>query len=73
MEATLGLSLHSYPYLKLGKMLSFLLSLMFCLQQNWRTRGPNRFCPEAVGGRVAQTMYTHVSKCKNVLKNNKIN
>jgi hypothetical protein len=29
----------------------------------------NRFCPEAAGGRgargVVQTMYTHVSKCKN--------
>jgi hypothetical protein len=40
---------------------------MFSLQQNPRTRGRNRFCLEAVGvGReVAQTMYTHVSKCKN--------
>jgi hypothetical protein len=37
---------------------------MFSLQQNWRTRGWNRFCPE-VWGKVPQTMYTHVSKCKN--------
>jgi hypothetical protein len=29
-----------------------------------RTRGQNRFCLE-VGGGVAQTMYTHVSKYKN--------
>jgi hypothetical protein len=44
---------------------------MFCLQQN-RRKGQNRFCLEvAVGGvdkrrgDVAQTMYTHVSKCRN--------
>jgi hypothetical protein len=43
--------------------MSFLF-LMFSLQQNWRTRGWNRFCSE-VGIGVAQTMYTHVSKCKN--------
>jgi hypothetical protein len=35
----------------------FLLSFMFFLQQNWRTRGWQR-------GKVAQIMYTHVSKCK---------
>jgi hypothetical protein len=39
MEAMLRISLHSYLYLKLAKMLSFLLSLMFSLLQNWRTRG----------------------------------
>jgi hypothetical protein len=39
---------------------------MFSLQQNHRTRGWNRFCPEVVGdGKVAQTMCTHVSKYKN--------
>jgi hypothetical protein len=27
--------------------MSSLLSLMFSLQQNWRIRGQNRFCPEA--------------------------
>jgi hypothetical protein len=42
---------------------------MFSLQQNQR-RGQNRFCLElevgrrGVGGEVAQTMYTHVSRCK---------
>jgi hypothetical protein len=40
--------------------MSFSLSLTFSLQQNWR-RGWNRLCPE----KMAQTMYTHVSKCKN--------
>jgi hypothetical protein len=40
---------------------------MISLQQNQKTRGWKRFSPE-VGwwaGKVAQTMYTHVSKCKN--------
>jgi hypothetical protein len=45
MEAMLGISLYSYLYLKLAKILSFLLSLMFSLQQNWR-RGQNRLCLE---------------------------
>jgi hypothetical protein len=54
--------------------MSFLLSLKFSLQQNQRIREWNRFCPEAGGGgrgkgrrrgEGAQTMYTHVSKCKN--------
>jgi hypothetical protein len=39
MEATLGISLYSYLYLKLAKTLSFLLSLSFSLQQNGKTRG----------------------------------
>jgi hypothetical protein len=72
MEAMLGICLYSYLYLKLAKMLClFLLSPMFSLQQNLRTRGWYRFCPEAGwGGRwgkrigeVAQTMYTPVNKC----------
>jgi hypothetical protein len=41
---------------------------MFSFQQNQGTREWNRFCPEA-GGRgwrkVAQTIYTYISKCKN--------
>jgi hypothetical protein len=60
-----GNSLYSYLHLKLAKTLcvSF-YRLCFFLQQNQRTRGQNRFCPE-VGGGVAQIMYTHVNKCKN--------
>jgi hypothetical protein len=52
---------------------------MFSLQQNWRTRGQNRFCLEVGagsgvgGGDVAQTMYSHVSKCKNDKINKLIN
>jgi hypothetical protein len=69
MEAMLKTSLYSYLFPKLSKMISFLLSLMFSLQQNQR-REQNRFCWKCVLGRrweeweVAQTMYTHVSKCK---------
>jgi hypothetical protein len=51
--------------------MSFLLSLMFSLQQN-RRQGCNRFFLEAGGGgmggverEVAQSMYTHESKRKN--------
>jgi hypothetical protein len=65
MEATLGISLYNYLYLKLAKMLAFLLSLMFSPQQNWRRRGRG-FCLErGWGWEVAQTMYMHVNKCKN--------
>jgi hypothetical protein len=70
MESMLGISLYSYLYLKLAKTLSSLLSLMFSLQQNQRTRGWNG----GGVGVVAQTMYIHVSKCKNdkiKRKNNK--
>jgi hypothetical protein len=67
MEITQGISLYSYLNLKLAKTLFFFL-IFFFSQQNWRTRGQNRFCPEVVvagaGGGV-QIMYTHVSKCKN--------
>jgi hypothetical protein len=52
--------------------MSFLLSLNFFLQQSQRRRGQNRFCLEVEGwgvegswGKVAQTMCTYVSICKN--------
>jgi hypothetical protein len=53
--------------------MSSLLSLLFSLQQNWRSR-QNRFFLEArgvgrrereQGGEMAQTMYTHMNKCIN--------
>jgi hypothetical protein len=82
VETMLGISLYSYSYLKLSKILSFLLSLMTSLQQNWR-RGQNRFCLEVrkVGGRQRmvggpeggigiQTLYTHMNKCINNFKIN---
>jgi hypothetical protein len=40
---------------------------MFSLQQNWRTRWQNRFCPEVKVGRGrSQTMYIHMIKCKTI-------
>jgi hypothetical protein len=50
---------------------------MFSLQQIWRARGQNRFYLDARGwegeegqrGKVAQTMYIHMNKCKNNNKN----
>jgi hypothetical protein len=49
METAQGISLYSYLYIKLENTIFFLLSFMFLLQQNWRTRGRNRFFPEARG------------------------
>jgi hypothetical protein len=51
---------------------------MFSLQQNQRTKGWNRSCPEAgvgggVCGELVQLMYTHVSKCKNYKRKEKKN
>jgi hypothetical protein len=63
METILGISQYSYLNLKLAKLLSFLLSPMFSLQQNWRTRGRTGSAGGG-GGEVVQTMYIHVSKCK---------
>jgi hypothetical protein len=58
MEAVLAISLYSYLYLKIAKKtMYFLLSLMFSLQQNWRTRGQNRFCSEVAGRGHKQCVY----------------
>jgi hypothetical protein len=49
MVAMLGISLYSYLYLKLEKnSMSFLISLMSSLQQNWR-REQNKYCLDARG------------------------
>jgi hypothetical protein len=69
MEAMLGISLYSYLYPRLAKMIHFshylLCSLFNKIREGcgtgsaWKGRG--------WGGRgeMAYTMYTHVSKCKN--------
>jgi hypothetical protein len=46
MEATIGIFLYSYLYLKLAKMLCLSYYLIFSLQKNWRTTEWNRFCLE---------------------------
>jgi hypothetical protein len=48
MGAMLGISLNSYPYLKLAKMLCIPYYLLF-FQQNWR-RGQNLEAGEGVAG-----------------------
>jgi hypothetical protein len=43
----------------------FLLSLMLSLLQNQRTKKAEQILPRKGAGKVAQIMYTHVSKCEN--------
>jgi hypothetical protein len=68
IEAAQSISLYSYSYFKLAKTMSFLLSLMFSFQQNWKTRGWDRFFLEVgmCGREQAQTMYTHVRNIKTI-------
>jgi hypothetical protein len=71
MEAMPGISLYSYLHLKLAKTicLSFLLCFLSTKSEKKRTK---QDLPGSRGWRwglgmgeeVAQTMYTHVSKCK---------
>jgi hypothetical protein len=65
MEATLGISLYIYLYLKLAKTIClshYLLCFLFSkIGEEGRTGLPGSREEEE----VAQTMYTHVSKCKN--------
>jgi hypothetical protein len=67
IEATLGISLYSSLSQTSKKALSFLLSLMFSLQQNQITRGDHGTgSPWKQGrGRRWLKQCTHVSKCKN--------
>jgi hypothetical protein len=63
METMLGISLYSYLYLKLAKTPCLSYYLVFS-----STKLENKRVEQALpgsGGRVAQTMHTHVSKCKN--------
>jgi hypothetical protein len=74
MEAIIRIFLYIYLYFKLAKQICLSYYLLFSLQQNWRTRGQNRFYLEVWGsgsGDVAQTMNIHVSKCKNKIKGEK--
>jgi hypothetical protein len=74
MEAMLGISLYIYLYPKLAKTLClsyYLLCFLFNKmgEREGRTGSAQKW---GVGkGEVAQTMYTHVSKCKNDKKKKK--
>jgi hypothetical protein len=66
VEAMLGISLYSYLYHKLAKALClsyYLLCFLFnkTVEQEGRTGSAQKW----ELGEVAQTMYTHMSKCKN--------
>jgi hypothetical protein len=69
MEAMLGISLYSYLYLKLAKTLCMSYYHLCFLFNKIREEDGRQVLPGSrglgVGGKVAQTMYTHVSKCKN--------
>jgi hypothetical protein len=63
MEAMIGICLYSYLYLKLAKTVFLIIFYVF-LKQIWRTRVQNPGNRVGGWGEVAQTMYTHVSKCR---------
>jgi hypothetical protein len=66
----LGISLNSYLYLKLAKMLCLSYYLLCFLFNKIREQeGGTGSAQKQVGERkVVQIMYTHVSKCKNYFK-----
>jgi hypothetical protein len=72
-----GISLYSYLYLKLGKQYVFLIiSYIFSSTKSENKREKQvQLRSMGKGGRerreVAQTMHTHVSKCKNDKKETK--
>jgi hypothetical protein len=66
----IGISLYSYLYLKLAKILCLFYYLLFFLfnkiqEQEGETSSVQKGGGGGRGREVAQTMYTHVSKCKN--------
>jgi hypothetical protein len=74
MEATLGISLYSYFYPKLAKMLClFYFSYVFSSTKLAEQKRAEQVLPgsqggwrvRGQGGEVAQTMYTHINKCIN--------
>jgi hypothetical protein len=71
MEATLGISLYSYLYLKLEKTLCLSYYLLCFFFNKIRDQEVEQVLPGKGGGGGVQTMYTHVSKC--MLKKRKKN
>jgi hypothetical protein len=71
-EATLGIALYSYPYLKLAKMICLSYYVLCFLFKKIKHKRAEQVLPgkegvegEWAGGGGAQTMYIHVSKYKN--------
>jgi hypothetical protein len=67
MEAMLGISLDSYLYLKLAKTLCLSYYLLcFLFNKIVEQEGKTVYAWKQDGvGEITQTLYTHVSKCKN--------
>jgi hypothetical protein len=66
MEATLGISLYIYLYLKLAKCYVFLIiSYVFSSTKSENKRVEHVLPGSGGEGKEAQTMHTHVCKCKN--------
>jgi hypothetical protein len=74
MEAMLRFSLYSYLYFKLAKMLRlsyYLLCFLFNKigeEEDRTSSAQKQGVGEGGGGRWPETVYTHVSKCRNDLK-----
>jgi hypothetical protein len=64
MEAILGISLYSYLNPKLAKMICFSYYLLCFLFDKIREEGGTGSAWNRV--EVAQTVFTHVSKCSNI-------
>jgi hypothetical protein len=68
MEAMLGISLYSYLYLKLAKMLCLSYYLLYFLFNKIGEEAEQVLPGSRGGGREeegGQTMYTHMNKCIN--------
>jgi hypothetical protein len=67
MEATLGITLYGYFYLKLAKTLCLSYYLLCFLFNKFGEQegGTGSAQKQVGGGEAAQIMSTHVSKCKN--------
>jgi hypothetical protein len=76
MEATQGISLYSYPYLKLAKSYVFLITSYVFSSTKFEKKteqvlpgskgvGGRRTGGGVQGGEMTETMYTHMNKCIN--------
>jgi hypothetical protein len=67
LEATLGISLYNYLYLKLAKHYVFLIIFYVFSSRKLENKRAEQVLHRqgGKGEEVAQTMYSHVSKCNN--------
>jgi hypothetical protein len=65
MEAMLGICLYSYLHLKQAKHHVFLITFYVFLSSKSHNKRAEQVLPRGGRGELAQTMYTHVTRCKN--------